>query len=122
MNSKLCVRIKACSAADVESATKDNITLKPGKSFIVVIAILPTTFSIKSYDTTSGLRSDFEMSVYLKNSEADLLKRTRRSLLLLLSLSDGGTIVIGSVDFPVKATFAKDVNVTTVGFAQSQPG
>ena len=122
MNTKICTSFKACPVSDVLSITKYSIILKDGKSFISLFAIKPTTFTIKSYDTPAGYRNDFTMSVFLKAEEAKLLEKHKRSLVLLLSISDGSTLVVGSTNFPVKASLSSDINVSTVEFTQSAPG
>lgn len=122
MKNKICINFKACAASDALYVTKSEIALKPGKSFFNLKMEGQASFSIRNYDTVAGYRKDFAMQLKFVNADTRLLYKNKRALLLLLTTNLKDTIAIGTIDFPVKAEFAGDENITIVDFKQSEPG
>lgn len=122
MSSMICSRLQLCPVSDVVSVTKNSVTLKEGRSMIKVTQKKLGNFTIKSIPSPGGYRKDFVMQSVLPTPEANTFYKYKRSLILLLTTSDGETITIGSPDFPVKAEFSGNNSIVTVDFKQSQPG
>lgn len=122
MISKICSVLKVCPVDFVQSVNQNAITLKEGKSMITVMQKRPGAFTVRSYETPAGYRKDFTMQSILPTPEKNLFYRFKSSLILQLQTSTGENIIIGTLEFPVKAEFSGDNNITTVDFKQSEPG
>lgn len=122
MISKICSVLRICPVEYVQSLNQNSITLKEGKSIITIIQKRPGSFSIKSYETLGGYRKDFTMQSIIPTSEKNKIYPWKRAMILLIQTSTGDDIIIGSTEFPVKAEFSEDNNITTIDFKQSEPG
>jgi hypothetical protein len=122
MISIICSSIKLCSTDDVVSVLNNEISLKEGKSLIIVRQKKPVRFNIETSLSAGGFRKDFTMQSLLPLPEANMFYKFKKSLILQLQSSTGEIYVIGSTEFPVRAEFSGDNNLVTVSFKQSQPG
>ncbi len=121
MTKIICVGIKIWPKSVVISATDNSIETQPGTEAIKIKLLRNAEYEISDTDTENGFVQNFTMSAIIDNDDANKIKNYKRSLILELKTNDNSNIVIGSPDFPAKATFVTNVNYTTVTFTHRRP-
>jgi hypothetical protein len=101
MKKYICTRIKIAPDTDVAEIINETVTFKPGKSFVEIwfrsAVLLEKTYTSKGFDGVAQ-----ELSIKPVSQLADINKFQRQQHILQLTISDGRTVVFGSLNNAVK--------------------